>query len=161
MPGSVASILLQPGSYRPLTMAIRLASTPDRAGTTPFESAGSASGLASRINARRSVYFHSSMRRCGRPLASKRRNASSRSATTAPLPGNLPRVAAKAELSACSAGVFMASHPRTSGRLTLELGIAFGLELERELLAAGLHDAAVGQNMHDVRHDVIEQSLIV
>src|SRR6185369_349092 len=106
MAGSAAS--LQPGSYRPLTMAIWVALTPDRPGTTPFEPAGSASGLASRISARKSVYFHSSMRRCGRPLASKRRNASSRSAVTAPLPGSLPRAAVKAALSACSAGVFMA-----------------------------------------------------
>ena len=47
-----------------------------------------ASGLASRISARRSVYFHSSTRRCGRPAVSKRLKACSRNAATAPAPGS-------------------------------------------------------------------------
>ena len=38
-----------------------------------------ASGFASRINARRSVYFHSSTRRCGRPVAANCSNAAARS----------------------------------------------------------------------------------
>ena len=37
------------------------------------------SGLASRISARRSVYFHSSTRRCGSPCAANRSNACARS----------------------------------------------------------------------------------
>ena len=41
------------------------------------------------ISARRSVYFHSSTRRCGRPSASKRAAAASRSATTLRSPGSL------------------------------------------------------------------------
>ena len=65
-----------------------------RAGRRPWRApwprhrAAPASGLASRISARRSVYFHSSTRRCGRPSASKRPNAASRSATTLPSPGS-------------------------------------------------------------------------
>ena len=62
-----------------------------------------ASGLASRISARRSVYFHSSIRRCGRPSASKRPNAASRSATTLPSPGSVGLADANASASACSA----------------------------------------------------------
>ena len=35
------------------------------------------------------------------------------------------------------------------------------LEFEREFLAAGLHDAAVQQDVHEVGHDVVEQPLVV
>ena len=52
-------------------------------------SGGPAKGLASRISARRSVYFHCSIRRCGKPCASNRLKAASRSATTLPSPGSL------------------------------------------------------------------------
>ena len=66
----------------------------------PFASGGDANGLASRIRARRSVYFHSSMRRCGSPSASKRPKAVSRSADTFAPPGRRARTAAKASLKA-------------------------------------------------------------
>ena len=39
-------------------------------------------------------------------------------------------------------------------RLFLILGIAARFEFERQLLAAGLDDAAVGQHVDDVGHDV-------
>ena len=47
-----------------------------RAASFAASSGGGASGLASRISVRRSVYFHSSIRRCGRPRCSNCRNAS-------------------------------------------------------------------------------------
>ena len=46
-------------------------------------SGGGASGLASRISARRSVYFHSSTRRCGSPVRANCANAASRKARRA------------------------------------------------------------------------------
>jgi len=70
-------------------------------------SGGAASGLASRMAARRSVYFHSSMRRCGSPRISKLRNALSRSAATEPLPGSFCFTAAKVSASVCSAAVLV------------------------------------------------------
>src|SRR5437870_100183 len=122
-----------------------------------------ASGLASRISARRSVYFHSSTRRCGRPCASNRRNAASRSAAMAS-PARPALRAANASARACSAAVLIGrtSAFMISGRLLFaELGIAAGFELERQLLAAALHDAAAGEHVHHVGHDVVEQPLIV
>src|SRR5438132_14299394 len=101
-----------------------------------------ASGLASRMSARRSVYFQSSMRRCGRPSAWKRRNASSRNAATAGAPGNARRASAKLAASALSAAVligWISAFMEASRRLLAVLHVAGGLELQRELLAAGLH----------------------
>ncbi len=66
-----------------------------------------ASGLASRISARRSVYFHSSTRRCGRPLVLNCRKASARSVASAPAPGSRPLAAAKLSASAVSAAVLI------------------------------------------------------
>ena len=100
--------------------------------------AARASGLASRISARRSVYFHSSTRRCGRPGVSKRSNAASRSARPR-RPAACAFAAAKARrerrlgrrLDRADFGV----HRRS--RLFLVLRVALGFELERQLLAAG------------------------
>ena len=74
------------------SMATELAAILARASAAA--SGAGASGSTSRISARRSVYFHSSTRRCGRPATSKRANAASRSLATAPLPGSVPRAAA-------------------------------------------------------------------
>src|SRR5229473_1919155 len=123
-----------------------------------------ASGLASRISARRSVYFHSSTRRCGRPCASKRWNAASRRAATSRPPGNRPLTEANAAESAVSAAVLMgctSAVMAVSRRLFLIGGIALGFELERQLLAAGTHDAALREHVHDVGHDVVEEPLVM
>src|SRR5260221_361329 len=123
-----------------------------------------ASGLASRMSARKSVYFHSSTRRCGKPSVSKRRKASSRSAPTAPAPGSARLTAAKFAASAVSAAVLIgrtSAFIATSRRLVLVLRVARGFELQRQRLGPGLHDAALGEHMHHVRDDIIEQTLVV
>src|SRR5216684_2191189 len=121
-----------------------------------------ASGFASRMSSRRSVYFQSSMRRCGRPSVSKRRNASSRSAATEAAPGSARLATAKVSASAVSAAVLIGPISAfISCRLFPVLRVAAGVELQRQLLAAGFHDAALGEDVHHVRHDVIEQALIV
>src|SRR6185369_12134783 len=125
-------------------------------------SGGIASGFASRISARKSVYFHSSMRRCGSPTAENRSNAAARIGAA---PGSLPFAACHSAASCCSAAFFI----RVSSAIFLfrrdggflELRVAARLQLVRQLLAAGLHDAALREHVHDVRHDVIEQALIV
>src|SRR6266852_2196427 len=111
-----------------------------------------ASGFASRMSARRSVYFQSSMRR----------NASSRSAATEAAPGSARLATAKVSASAVSAAVLIGPISAfISCRLFPVLRVAAGVELQRQLLAAGFHDAALGEDVHHVRHDVIEQALIV
>src|SRR5262245_42239621 len=123
-----------------------------------------ASGSASRMSARKSVYFHSSTRRCGKPSVSKRRKASSRSAPTAPAPGSARLTAAKLWASAVSAAVLIgrtSAFIAVSRHLFLVLGIAGGFEIERQLLVAGLHDAAAREHVHHVGHDVVEQALVV
>src|SRR5215831_18041837 len=160
------------GTNAPSTKTMRRASIEAsaapalRASALAAASGTPASGLASRINARRSVYFHSSTRRCGRPSLSNRRNASSRSAATAPAPapGSAPLAAAKFAASAASAAVligWISAFIATSRRLVLVLRVAGGFELERQLLAAGLHDAPLGEHVHHVGHDVVEQALVV
>ncbi len=80
-PGSSAARSDNSGTKAPSTNTMRRASI--AASIAPAlaacafaaASGGPASGLASRIRARRSVYFHSSTRRCGRPSAAKRPNA--------------------------------------------------------------------------------------
>src|SRR5665647_1675819 len=157
------------GTKAPSTITSRRQSRPanicpaDLACCLAAASGGGASGYDSRISARRSVYFQASTRRCGRPPASKRLNASSRSAATAPLLGNVPRAPANESASACSAGVLMArtSTFMASRRLAGIFGVALGFELKRQFLAAGLHHFAPGHHMHHVGHDVVEQPLIM
>ena len=127
-------------------------------------SGGPASGLASRISARRSVYFHSSTRRCGRPCAVEAANAAVAQRRDRRRPAAAPCAAAKASASALSALVFIwrsSAFMALSAASSWILRIAARFELEREFLAAGLHDAALRQHVHDVRHDVVEQPLIV
>src|SRR5262249_3923799 len=172
-PGSSAARSDSSGTKAPSTKTIRRA--PTAATRLPASlallfacaSGAGAIGFASRISARRSVYFHSSTRRCGRPRASKLWNAVARCSAMRPLPGSFDRTAAKASARAVSAAVLIGlisariTTSAGSRRLGLELGVAARLELERELLAAGLHDAALGEHVHDVGHDIIEQALIV
>src|SRR5262245_21667926 len=123
-----------------------------------------ASGFASRMSARRSVYFHSSTRRCGSPSVWKRRKASSRSASTDAAPGSAPLTAAKLVASAVSAAVLIgriSAFIAISSYLFLVLRIAGRFEIERQLFVAGLHDAPAREHVHHIRHDVIEQPLIV
>src|SRR5690349_15503064 len=44
--------------------------------------------------------------------------------------------------------------------MTITLG-TLRLELQRQLLPTTLHDLAAGKDVHEVRHDVVEQPLIV
>src|SRR3954451_8355354 len=158
------------GTNMPSTNTMRRASIEasmapaDLASALAAASGTPASGLASRISARRSVYFHSSNRRCGSPSLSQRRDASSRNAATAGAPGSARFAMAKFVASAVSAAVLIgrtSTFIATSRRLVTVLGVASGFELERQRLVAGLHDAALRKNVHHVRHDVIEQALVV
>src|SRR3981081_1671691 len=164
------------GTNAPSTKTIRRA--PSEASMPPavlaraFAAASGtpASGLASRISARRSVYFHSSTRRCGSPSFSNRLKASSRNAATAPAPGSARLTAAKFAASAVSARVLIvpasligrtSAFIATSRRFVLVLRVSRGFELQRQRLGPGLHDAALGEHMHHVRDDIIEQTLVV
>src|SRR5262249_7218625 len=121
-----------------------------------------ASGFASRMSARKSVYFHSSTRLGGKPSVSKRRKGSSRNAP--PAPGSARLTTAKLCASAVSAAVLIgrtSAFIAASRHLFLVLGIAGGFEIERQLLIPGLHDAAAREHVHDVGHDVVEQALVV
>src|ERR1700759_5240226 len=48
-----------------------------------------------------------------------------------------------------------------SSRLRLHPTVAFFLELERERFVAGANQLAVRQDVHEIRHDVVEQTLVV
>src|SRR5262245_21132638 len=117
-----------------------------------------ASGLASRISARRSVYFHSSTRRCGRPAAAKRSNAVARKSVG---PGRRLFASSQPAASCCSAAVLMTATSAISDGLFLVLRVAARLDLQRQLLAAGVRDAPAREHMHHVRNDIVEEPLIV
>src|SRR5262245_50781048 len=169
-PASSAARSDSSGTKAPSTSTMRRpsieasASPALRARAFAAASGAAASGNASRISARRSVYFQSSIRRCGRPPRSKCSNACSRSDATSPAPGSAPFALAKLADSAVSAAVligWISAFIRASRRLVAILRVAGGLELEGELLVAGLHDAALREHVHHVRHDVVEQPLVV
>src|SRR6266487_1296633 len=169
-PGSRRARSESSGTNAPSTNTIRRASMAASVASASLArafataSGGTARGFASRMSARKSVYFHSSTRRCGSPSASKRRKASSRSAPTATAPGSASLTAAKLVASAVSAAVLIGSTSAfiaSSRHLFLVLGIAGRFEIERQLFVASLHDAAAREHMHDVRHDVVEQPLVV
>src|SRR5712691_3702411 len=172
-PGSSATRSESSATKAPSTKVIRRAPMPASSAPAPFArrfaraSGTAASGFASRISARRSVYFHSSTRRCGRPSASKASNAAARRSAMRQSPGSFARTAANASASAVSAAVFIGliSGRITifagSGRLGLVFGVAARLQLQRQILAAGLHDPALGEHVHHVGHDVVEQTLVV
>ena len=50
---------------------------------------------------------------------------------------------------------------RSSCRVAFQPAVALLFELQRQLLAAGLHQPAIAQHVHEVGHDVIEQPLVV
>src|SRR3981189_155565 len=158
------------GTNAPSTKTIRRASIeasmPPAVSARAFAAASGtpASGLASRITARRSVFFPSSPRRCGSPSFSNRLKASSRSAATAPAPGSARLTAAKFAASAVSATVLIgrtSAFIATSRRVVLVLRVSRVFELPRPSRGPGLHDAALGEHMHHVRDDIIEQTLVV
>src|SRR6202521_584871 len=173
-PASSAARSESSATKAPSTKLIRRAPMPARSFPARFArffacmSGAAARGFASRIRARRSVYFHSSTRRCGRPCSSKAWNAAARRSAMRRSPGSVARTAANAAASAASAAVFMGlisaritTQSAGSRRLGLELGVAARLEVERQILAAGFHDAAFGEHVHDVGHDVVEQPLVM
>ena len=116
------------------------------------------SGRTSRIRARRSVYFHSSIRRCGSPARSKASKASR-------LVGDLARtgqaIARRGE-QALHRGSRSQSLPTQRSSQNplpsgfLELRVAGFLQLQRELLAAAFDDTALRHHMHIVGHDVVQ-----
>src|SRR5882724_10556845 len=137
-----------------------------------------ASGAILRSRARRSVYFQSSMRRCGKPKRVNSSNAACLASATTPDPGKRPR--AEANNSSTGPSVFNLANatfittsirapdrreaPQASislSRHILELGVTGGLELQRQFLAAALHHASSGHHVHEVRHDIVQQPLIM
>ena len=112
-PGSSAARSERSAANTPSTITMRRAlaaarnAPADLAFSFAAASGGGASGFASRISARRSVYFQVSTRRCGNPFASKVRNALSRSDFTAAAPGRVARAPAKASARPSSAAVLM------------------------------------------------------
>ena len=123
-----------------------------------------ASGCASRISMRKSVYFQSSSRRCGSPVgesARTRRRAPPRRHWS---PGNVGFAAANASAKASSALVlmdrtsaFMAVTPPRSAYCAYPVASSSSASSLPPLL----HDAAGRQHMHDVGNDVVEQALIM
>ena len=115
------------GTKAPSTKTMRRASMPPAwrrhrlARALAAASGTPASGLASRISARRSVYFHSSTRRCGRPRL-EAREAASRSAATALArqlrlrPGEARRQRGSAAVLIGRISAFIAGHPFPSFR---------------------------------------------
>src|SRR5882757_7428503 len=94
--------------------------------------------------------------------------ASSRLIITAPSPGSSDRRSPKASINAVSANVrwgcacmFIAFADPISRRFADHAGIAIGLEIERQRLVARLDDLALVEHVHTVRHDVLEQALVV
>src|SRR4051794_27529950 len=167
-PGSSRSRSESSGTKLPSTRTMRRASTSSvlcsSARRFAAASGKQASGFASAMSARRSVYFHSSTRRLGRPSASKRRKAASRNAAISSAPGSLLFAAAKFSASADSAAVLIgrtSTFIAVSRGLVAVLHVAGGFELQRQLLAAGLHDAPLGQHVHHVGDNVIEEALVM
>src|SRR5262252_3862562 len=167
-PGSRAVRSDSSGTRTPSTNTMRWAST--AANTPPADfaralataSGASASGLASCIRARRSVYFQSSTRRLGSPCASKCRNAASRRAAIAPS-ASLPRNALNASARPISASVLMGviSAVMALRCLVLILRVALGFEFQRQFPAPRAHDAPARQHVHDIRHNVLQKPLVV
>src|SRR3990172_3182543 len=99
--------------------------------------------------------------------------ASARARRAAAPPGSLSATSAKCSESAASAFVFITctviprttsdalATPLVSRRLALVLGIPRPLELDGELLAARFLNPAAGQHVHPVRHDVVQEALVV
>src|SRR5690606_24317807 len=103
------------------------------------------------------------------PFSLSDSRAASRATTTSPLPGRSPMRSAKLSISAVSAGVrglaagavwiFMI-HP-SSGSFADYVGITIFFKMQRKALVTGLDDLALVQNVHAVRNDMLEQTLIV
>ena len=130
---------------------------------TSRSSSPTAGGRASFRALRRSVHFHCSMRRCGRPSAAKVPMAALRASATARPPGSFAATASKLlgerllHLGPCQRhGHVVSLASSTLEGLALELGVAGLLELQRQLLAAGLADLAAGHHVHLVGHDVVQ-----
>src|SRR5882724_6866984 len=141
-------------------------------------SGAGASGAILRRSARKSVYFQSSMRRCGKPKRANSSNAACLASATMRDPGKRPR--AEVNNSSTGPSVFIlanATFIKTSirapdryeadqasislSRDILELGVTGSLELQRQFLAAAFHHASSGHHVHEVRHDVVQQPLIM
>src|SRR5215467_6094259 len=160
------------GACRPSTNTMRCASmaasSSSAASISRVESSCrslTAGGRASLRALRKSVHFHCSMRRCGSPSAAKVPMAALRASAMALPPGSFAATASKLRESACSALVRVEASvmvaPASSTLEGLELGIAALLELDSQLLATGLADLTVGHHVHFIRHDVVEEPLIM
>src|SRR5262249_43092411 len=121
-----------------------------------------ASGSTSRISARRSVYFHSSIRRFGSPARSKASKASRRASATLPEPGKRSRATVNTSFTARPVSVFAkATFIPNSVASGCELRVAGLFQLQRQLLATAFDDLALRHHMHEVRDDVVQKPLIV
>src|SRR6185369_9786008 len=96
--------------------------------------------------------------------------ASSRFSITAPSPGSSDSRSPKASISAVSAGVrwgckcIFISLTLPSGisrGFADHAGVAIGFEVERQRLVARLDDLTLVEDVHAVRHDVLEQALVM
>src|SRR4051812_5201489 len=104
----------------------------------------------------RLVNFQASTFRLGKPTRRKRCKASSRMASShgnATPASCLPLSMAREELVFMVAG---SDSPSCCGALG-HVGIARGLELERQVLAAGPYDPALDEHVHPIGDDVVEQ----
>src|SRR5690606_8904487 len=89
--------------------------------------------------------------------------ASSRLRATAAEPGRTGRAARYCSAIAISGSVLRVrgSADMVSGRVAAILGIAGRLEFQRKLLAARAHDASSRHHVHEIRHDVLEEALVM
>src|SRR5467141_4112856 len=115
----------------------------------------------------RFVNFHASTFAVGNPLLPNLLMAASRLASSQanPAPGSSDLAAANCRMyGSIDAISTLMTNPRgcqSCGSRLDQVGVSLGLQLESELLAAGFDDAARSQDMHLVRHDIVQQALVV
>src|SRR5262249_54828538 len=145
---------------RPLTKTSSTTASGKRNGESstaaPDENAAGASENPPSAIGATLVNRHSSSRRVGNPSDRKRCQPSSRTRSSSL--GRLFRCRAARSHSATNVfdTAFMSAPHRR-----LEPSVSFLFELERQLLAARANDPPVRQYVHDVGHDVVQQTLIV
>src|SRR5580765_7906286 len=122
-------------------------------------STGGAGTKRARSSERKFAYFQFSSRELGSPLASSASSARRRPTAAAwPPPCSTGALLAK---SWAMRSVSVLMGPRRSRRLAGDEVITAPLELEGERAVAAAGDAAADKHVHIVRHDVLEQPLIV
>ena len=119
-------------------------------------------------SARRSVYFHSSTRRrtvrqarLERTRRTPRRAAPPIASDVAGQPARASRYRPAPAIFGLGRGLDDGDFRVHASTLFLILGIAARFKLERQVLAAGLDDAALRQHVHDIGYDIGEKALVV